>query len=57
MYRDFFAHHPMLALPVLSLLLFIGVFALIVARTLRQRPAQTDPLAALPLDDAEVTRG
>ena len=56
MYREFFAHHPMLALPVLSLLLFIAVFALIVARTLRRRPAQFDALAALPLDSAEVTR-
>jgi hypothetical protein len=54
MYREFFAHHPMLALPVLSLMLFIAVFAMIVARTMRQRASLTDALAALPLDDAEV---
>ena len=57
MYRAFFVHHPMLALPVLSLLLFITVYAVIIVRTLRQRPAQTDALAALPLDGGEVTRG
>jgi hypothetical protein len=58
MYREFFAHHPLLALPVLSLVLFMVVFAVIVARTLRRRPAQFDALAALPLDGAgEVPRG
>jgi carbon starvation protein CstA len=48
----------MLALPVISLLLFIAVFAMIVVRTMRRRPSQFDALAALPLDGAaEVTHG
>ncbi len=55
MYRQFFAHHPMLALPVLSLLLFIAVFAMIVVRTMRKRPAQFDAMAALPLAAEEVS--
>jgi hypothetical protein len=58
MYREFFANHPMLALPVISLLLFIAVFAMIVVRTMRRRPSQFDALAALPLDGAaELTHG
>jgi len=57
MYREFFAQHPMLALPVMSLVLFVAVFAMIVVRTMRHRPAQFDALAALPLDTEEVTRG
>lgn len=54
MYREFFAHHPMLALPVVSLLLFVAVFALIVARTMSRRASQFDAVAALPLDAAEA---
>ena len=57
MYREFFAHHPMLALPVLSLLLFIAIFAMIVARTMRRQPAQLDALAALPFASEEVPDG
>ena len=56
MYREFFIHHPMLGLPILSLVLFIVVFAMIVVRTMRKRPSQFDALAALPLDGGEVTR-
>jgi hypothetical protein len=57
MYREFFSHHPMLALPVVSLLLFIAVFAMIVARTMRRKASQFDALASLPLDAAEVSDG
>lgn len=57
MYREFFAQHPMLALPVMSLVIFVAVFAMIVLRTMRRQPAQLDALAALPLDAEEVTRG
>lgn len=58
MYREFFTHHPMLALPVLSLVLFVAVFAMIVARTMRRQPSQFEALASLPLDaPEEVTRG
>lgn len=59
MYREFFAHHPLLALPVLSLLLFVAVFAMIVARTLRRPPSQLTSLASLPFEtsEEEVTHG
>lgn len=53
MYREFFVHHPLLALPVLSLLLFVVVFAMIVARTMRRQPEQIAALAALPFDASE----
>ena len=51
MYREFFAQSPVLALPILSLLIFIAVFAGIVLRTLRRRPATFAGVAALPLED------
>ncbi len=57
MYREFFAQHPMLALPVMALVIFVAVFAMIVVRTMRRQPAQFDALASLPLDAEEVTRG
>ncbi len=53
MYREFFVNSPVLALPVLSLMLFIAVFAGIVVRTMRRRPAAYEAAAALPLDDGK----
>lgn len=53
MYREFFTHSPVLALPVLSLVIFITVFAGIVTRTLRRRPSAFDGVAALPLEEGE----
>ncbi len=52
MYREFFLHHPMLALPVASLMLFILVFAGIVIRTLGRAASSFDAVASLPLDAA-----
>ncbi len=49
MYREFFANSPVLALPVLSLVIFITVFAGIVVRTMRRRPSEFDGVASLPL--------
>lgn len=40
---------PLLVLPILSLILFIAIFAMIVVRVMRQKPAELDALAALPL--------
>lgn len=53
MYRDFFVNSPVLALPVLSLAIFIAVFAGIVVRVMRRRPEAYDGAAALPLDHGD----
>ena len=50
MYREFFARSPLLGLPLLSLVIFITVFALLVVRAMRRRPASFEPLANLPLE-------
>lgn len=55
MYRDFFVHSPVLVLPIISLLIFITVFAGIVVRTMRRRPSSFEGVAALPLDSGEET--
>jgi hypothetical protein len=54
MYREFFAHSPVLALPVLSLVIFITVFVGIVARVARRRAETYDGVAALPLDNGDT---
>jgi hypothetical protein len=43
--------------PVVSLLLFVMVFALVVLRTLRMDRAGVQHLAALPLEDADGSAG
>ncbi len=53
MYRDFFIHSPVLVLPIISLLIFIVVFAGIVVRTMGRRPSTFDGVASLPLDQGE----
>lgn len=53
MYRDFFAHSNVLALPVLALVIFIAVFAGIVAGVLRRRPESYHRAAALPLENGD----
>jgi cbb3-type cytochrome oxidase subunit 3 len=54
MYREFFIQSPVLGLPILSLLIFITVFAGIVVRTMRRRGSQFDEAASLPLNDGDV---
>lgn len=53
MYRDFFIHSPVLVLPIISLLIFIVVFAGIVVRTISRRPSSFEGIASLPLDQGE----
>ena len=43
--------------PVISLCLFVGVFAIVLARTLRTDKAQLASYAHLPLDDADPATG
>jgi len=54
MYREFFAHSNVLALPILSLAIFIAVFAAIVATVMRRRPEQYDSAAALPFENGDL---
>lgn len=53
MYREFFMHNPLMALPLGALVIFITVFALIVIRTIRRRPELDQTLAALALNDEQ----
>jgi cbb3-type cytochrome oxidase subunit 3 len=46
-----FADSPLLALPILSLAIFLGVFFLVSYRTFRRSAADYSELAALPLAD------
>lgn len=52
MYSKLFAHAAahILVLPIVALLLFIAVFALVVTRTMRRRPSEYAGAAALPLE-------
>jgi len=57
MYSKLFALSThLLALPIVALLLFVAVFALIVIQTMRKKPAEYAHVASLPLgrekDDA-----
>jgi hypothetical protein len=55
---DFFARSPLLAFPVLAMLLFIVVFVANAVRALRAPPRELDQLASLPFaDEQEVDHG
>lgn len=51
MAHDFFAASPLLALPVLSMLLFGAVFVAILAKTLRAGAETHQRASALPLEE------
>ncbi len=51
MWRQFFTQSPVLALPVLSMAIFMLTFAAVVFATFRKKAHGYDPLAALPLDE------
>lgn len=42
---------PLLALPILALVLFLGVFVAVLVRTYMRRPSAYDPVARRPLED------
>lgn len=46
-----FADSPLLALPILSLAIFLGVFLLVSFRTFGRKAAEYSEVAALPLAD------
>ena len=49
--KSFFSGHPLLILPLLCLAICLGVFAVIVWRTLRAPDQVMRAAAALPLED------
>lgn len=51
--EDFFAQSPVLAYPVLAMVLFLAVFMLVSARALTARRESLDELAKLPLGDTD----
>lgn len=57
MIRQLLAQSPLLAFPLLGLLIFVGVFAVVVARVFRHKADEFDPMAQIPLrDDDEAPR-
>lgn len=55
--RQFFADSPVIALPIVALLLFFSVFVLVTVRALRAPREDVDALARIPLGDAEEVHG
>lgn len=51
MKSELLAKSPMLALPLMALVLFILVFVMIFIATMKKRAPAYDPLARMPLDD------
>jgi hypothetical protein len=51
---DLLAKSPLLALPLIALVLFIVVFAAMFIVTMKRRAPAYDPLARMPLDDDDV---
>lgn len=50
---DYFARSPVLILPIIALLLFFGVFMIVVLRTFLSKKSRFDSVAGLPLDEGE----
>ncbi len=51
MHKDLLAQSPLLILPVVGLLIFFGVFLVVVIRTMAKRAPEYATAAALPLDE------
>jgi hypothetical protein len=58
MYREFFASSPLLGLPIVSLVIFIAVFALVVVRlwTFGRHSPEHQRLARMPLEEGSEER-
>lgn len=57
MYREFFAHSPLLALPLAALVIFLAVFTAVLLSVLLKRAALFDGAAAIPLAAREDADG
>jgi VIT1/CCC1 family predicted Fe2+/Mn2+ transporter len=53
---DFFARSPLLALPVIALLLFMAVFAAAAVRAAIANRSQLERMARMPLEDESEAR-
>ena len=51
--KDFFATSPMLAFPIVALLIFVGVFVALTVRVMRLPRADVDAMARLAVDSRE----
>lgn len=51
MYKDLLSHSPLLALPLAALFVFLGVFIIVVLRTLTTRAPSYARVAELPLEE------
>ncbi len=49
MYREFFAHSPLLALPLAALVIFLVAFTAVLLSVVLRRAAHFDGAAAVPL--------
>ncbi|MBK6513243.1 MAG: hypothetical protein IPM79_06565 [Polyangiaceae bacterium] len=56
MMGELFQSSPLLIWPVISLSIFLLTFLAVLVVTLRKKPGELDPLAALPLADDENAR-
>lgn len=56
MIRQLLAQSPLLALPILGLLIFVGVFSLVVVRVLRRDGEEVDAMSRLPLEEDDGAR-
>lgn len=50
MHKELLAHSPLLVLPLAALLVFFGVFVIVVVRTMAKRGHAYSQLASMPLD-------
>jgi cbb3-type cytochrome oxidase subunit 3 len=58
MYREFFSRSPLLALPLVALVIFLVVFVGVLVSVLRRRAHHFDDASRMALDDAnEVDHG
>jgi cbb3-type cytochrome oxidase subunit 3 len=53
MFREFLSHSPLLALPLMALVLFLVVFAGVVIFAFTRRRAEIAEAAALPLEEED----
>ena len=47
-----FEHSPLLALPIIAMLIFMATFILVTVRAMRQAKDEHEAMARIPLDDS-----
>jgi cbb3-type cytochrome oxidase subunit 3 len=56
MAQDFFRQHPLIAFPIIALLIFFALFTVLTWRTLRRSSVELDAAARMPFDDSPEAR-